>query len=135
MKRRNFSEKTIRDRLEYCGWQCETMLENGERCKVIVNKGRFHADHNISDRLGGKPTFENCRIRCVPCHAEKTAHEAPQFAKMRRIEKKDLRAKQEIRKPQIQNRGFTPSAKQLSRETRMKDRIQLPPRRSIYVDE
>jgi 5-methylcytosine-specific restriction protein A len=90
MTRKNFTLTTIKQRLEHCKWQCE-WTEDGKRCSTIVTKGRFEADHHLEDRLGGKPTFENCKILCTDHHKIKTAQNSGLIAKVRRQEAKDLR--------------------------------------------
>ena len=95
--RKNFPLSTIKARLDHAGWQCELIIEEeGKercRCPAIVSKGKFQADHHLEDFLGGKPTFENCRILCIEHHAEKTARNAAMIAKVRRQEAKDMRVK------------------------------------------
>jgi HNH endonuclease len=93
MTRKNFTLTTIKERLEHCGWQCEAKLEDGARCPAIVSKGKFECHHFLEDYLGGKPTFENARIYCKPCHAAVTSKQAPVLAKVRRQEAKDMRVK------------------------------------------
>ena len=88
MPRRNFNPKIILDRRDHCGDRCEGTLENGERCNVPIARGRFHADHNTPDQMGGEPTFENCRILCLPCHAAKTALDQGNIARAKRVEAK-----------------------------------------------
>jgi len=106
MPRQNFSLKTIKERLAYCGWQCEGKLEDGSRCLTTVSKGRFQCDHHLADNLGGKPVFENARILCIPCHKAKTAQDMKIIAKSKRVEAKELRV---IRpKGQIRSPGFAP---------------------------
>lgn len=48
-------------------------------------------DHDIPDGLGGKPTLDNCVVRCPPCHLVKTTtRDVPAIAKAKRIEAKRL---------------------------------------------
>lgn len=91
--RRNFSLATIKARLEFAGWQCEGRLEDGSRCKTIVQKGRFRCDHVIPDRMGGKPTFENAQILCLLCDGIKTPADLTRIGKLRRQEAADFRVK------------------------------------------
>jgi HNH endonuclease len=129
-KRNEFSEATIRDRLEHCGWQCEHKLEDGKRCCAPVQKGRFVADHHLPDRMGGKNTFENCRILCIQCNAIKTAIDQGKIGHQRRVEKKDLRAKQATDiGPKIKSRGFDKSV----REKRGVDKSSLAPLARIDI--
>lgn len=48
-------------------------------------------DHDIPDGLGGKPTLDNCVVRCPSCHLGKTTtRDVPAIAKAKRIEAKRL---------------------------------------------
>jgi hypothetical protein len=85
-KRKNFSAATIKQRLAHAGFQCEGILADGSRCLVKAEPGRFHGDHDNPDGLTGEPTFENCRILCLACHAKKTAIDVAQIAKAKRRE-------------------------------------------------
>ncbi len=97
--RRNFSLRTIKARLEYCGWQCEGILPGGQRCPTIVTKGRFRCDHVIPDRLNGEPIFENAQILCLQCDAVKTPRDLVRIGKARRQEIGDYRAKTPTQRP------------------------------------
>ncbi len=97
--RRNFSLRTIKARLEYCGWQCEGKLPGGQRCPTIVTKGRFRCDHVIPDRLGGKPTFDNAQILFLQCDGLKTPRDLAQIGKARRQETADYRVKPYSQRP------------------------------------
>lgn len=132
-KRNEFSEATIRDRLEYCGWRCEHKLESGMVCNAPVQKGRFIADHHLPDRMGGKPTLENCRILCLPCNAVKTAIDQGNIGHQRRVEKKDLRAKRTTDRPAPKLQG--PQFAKPIREKRGVDKSGLKPlpRRNIFT--
>jgi 5-methylcytosine-specific restriction endonuclease McrA len=79
---------------------------------------RWHYDHEIPDGLGGEPTLENCKLLCLPCHAEKTAKDVADIAEAKRREANHLgvrkeptlkSAKREKAKPQ--NNASRPIAK------------------------
>lgn len=50
----------------------------------------FEIDHIIPDRLNGKPTLDNARVLCRPCHVEKTALDRQNIAKNNRLEERNL---------------------------------------------
>jgi hypothetical protein len=88
--RQNFPKKVLRDRLDYVnanGGLCEGGC--GRKLSAVKRKA---GDHHLPDWLGGKPTFENCRILCddgpKSCHAIKTAKEATDRAKSNRVRDK-----------------------------------------------
>ncbi len=110
-KRSNFTANTIARRLDHCNGQCEGALDGGARCPTMVVKGRFAADHDLPDFMGGKNDLENCRILCDPCHTEKTKADQAKIGKLRRVAKADVRVKQDTDKPKMQSRGFEMSEK------------------------
>ena len=67
-----------------------------EQCNINLRLKPMHFDHEIADDLGGKPTIENTRLLCLPCHKEKTRKDdMPLIAKGRRIRERNAG----IRKP------------------------------------
>jgi 5-methylcytosine-specific restriction protein A len=85
--RLEFSRKTKRDRFAHCAGKCEG-------CGVRLQVGRFHYDHDVpTGWMSGDNSFDNCRVLCQPCHADKTSAEAPQKAKSDRIRDKWIGAK------------------------------------------
>lgn len=118
MTRRNFSKAVIVARFKHCNGACE-------RCGVILKPGGYHCDHDNPDGLTGEPTFENARILCKPCHAEKTKIDVADIAKAKRREAKHIGAVRP--KGKIAQRGFEKSGK-----PRIERRV-LPPRQ-IYED-
>ena len=89
MSRKEFSAATVKARLEHCGMQCEHEIA-GVRCKTIVRRGHFHADHDTPDQMGGKPVFANLRILCIPCHKQKTVLDLGDIARAKRQEAAEL---------------------------------------------
>ena len=85
MTRKNFKASVIVARFKHCKGCCET-------CGIVLKPGAYHADHNNPDGLTGEPTFDNCRILCRPCHAEKTKTDVGHIAKAKRREIKDIGA-------------------------------------------
>lgn len=76
--RSEFSDATKAERKAYAGNRCEA-------CETDLAGKKAEYDHLIPDRLGGKPTFANCRVLCETCHAKKTGTEdIPRIAKMKR---------------------------------------------------
>jgi 5-methylcytosine-specific restriction enzyme A len=103
--RQEFSRKVKRERLDYVkAKNPEHPFGRCEGCGVVLQRGRYHADHHLPDWMGGKPTFENCRILCVVCHEVKTSEEATVRAKSNRIRDKWNGVMQARTK--IHSRGF-----------------------------
>ena len=69
MARKEFSQTVRKARLEHAAGKCEG-------CKRPLQQNRYQFDHHVPDGLGGKPTFDNCRVLCsgskTSCHAIKT---------------------------------------------------------------
>lgn len=86
MPRKNFKRSIIVARYKHCGGRCEGILESGARCYAVVKPGAYECDHDDPDGLTGEPTFENARILCIPCHAEKTKVDVAAIAKAKRRE-------------------------------------------------
>ena len=111
-RRKNFTKRTIAERYLFAGGHCET-------CGVAVKAGQYHADHLTPDGLTGEPTFENCRIVCEPCHAEKTKQDVANIAEAVRREAihtgADRVAKRQSGAPKIQSRGFAKKSRDSSK--------------------
>lgn len=83
-------------------------------------------DHVLPRNWGGQTTVENGELLCKPCHTEKSRTEAPDHARIRRLEDIEVNG----RPPgQIQSRGFekpkhkpTWPSRPFSRATRRTDR-------------
>lgn len=83
MPRMNFPKSVILERFAMCGGKCE-------ECERKLFGGDYHADHDLPDRMGGKPVLSNARILCLDCHDRKTRTvDAPRIAKTRRMEWKN----------------------------------------------
>jgi 5-methylcytosine-specific restriction enzyme A len=101
MSRTEFSMAVRRAALERCNWHCEGTLSAGHPCKVPLQRGRFHFDHDLPDWMGGTPTLDNCVVLCIPCHTEKTGkRDIPTIAKTKRI----IDRENGIRKPRTMTR-------------------------------
>lgn len=124
MTRKNFSKAIIVARFKHCNGACE-------KCGVILKPGGYHCDHDNPDGLTGKPTFENARILCLRCHAEKTKNDVANIAKAKRREAKHIGAVSP--KGSIENRGFPPTDKQPKNGAIKIEKTPLPPRR-MYED-
>lgn len=127
-KRRNFTAAVILARLEHAAFQCEAMLADGSRCPAKLERGRYHADHDIPDQMGGEPSIENCRVLCILCHKAKTAVDVASIAKAKRVEAKHQGLRKQVR-PTVQIRSApmptTPKAAGRAERGRKQS---LPPR-------
>ncbi len=117
MARRNFTKAIMVQRIkaatrdgrvycDLCGLPCD----------------KWQIDHIRADGLLGEPTFENSRLLCLPCHAEKTKDDVARIAKAKRVEAKHLGAV--VPKQKIKSRGFVKKEK--------KEKMPLPPRRGMF---
>jgi hypothetical protein len=76
---------------------------------MFVKRKDANFDHDQPVGLGGKPTFENCRLMCVAHHAEKTrTKDMPIIRKADRQAKAHAGLKRVTAK--IANRGFSKAA-------------------------
>jgi|WetSurMetagenome_2_1015567.scaffolds.fasta_scaffold01778_14 5-methylcytosine-specific restriction enzyme A len=116
MTRKNFKTSVIVARFKHCAGRCEA-------CGIVLKPGGYHADHDNPDGLTGEPTFNNCKILCLPCHTIKTKGDVAAIAKAKRREAKDVGATRP--KQTLQSRGFEPSRKRKENPT------QLPARKSV----
>jgi 5-methylcytosine-specific restriction protein A len=121
--RRNFSKATQVARFKQCGGRCEGTLANGKRCNALLMPGCFQADHDNPDGLTGEPTFENCRMLCSRCHAEKTLKDVAAIAKAKRLEARHIGV--EIPKKKITSPPKLDKPKP--------DKLDMPPRRPLFV--
>jgi len=78
MSRREFSAKVKAAAFERAAGHCEG-------CGGFLYPGKFRYDHDLPDWLGGEPTLENCRVKCVGCDAPKTAADQTRIAKTKRL--------------------------------------------------
>jgi hypothetical protein len=125
MARKNFKRSVIVARYKHCGSRCEGVLESGLRCYAVVKPGAYECDHDDPDGLTGEPTFENARILCIPCHAEKTKVDVPAIAKAKRREADHVGAFIPPKRP-IPSRPFPKRSKKLRIE------LALLRKREIY---
>jgi hypothetical protein len=99
-----------------------------EGCGVMMKPGQFAFDHDDPDGLMGEPTFDNCRVLCVSgedsCHGRKTKLDQADIARAKRREAAALGAKPAPRQ-KIAQRGKPAKAP--------RDRLEMPPRRNLYV--
>ena len=117
MARRNFTKAIIVARIKAATKDGVTYCDG---CGLPCRK--WEIDHIRADALLGDPTFENSRLLCLPCHGEKTKDDVKRISKAKRVEAKHLGAVQP--KGKIQSRGFPKKER--------KEKIPLPPRRSIF---
>lgn len=117
MTRKNFSKAIIVARIKHATKDGVIYCEKcGLPCK------RFDIDHDNPDGLTGEPTFENARLLCEPCHAEKTKKDVAAIAKAKRREARHVGAVRP--KGQIRSAGFPPKPDNPDRITK----TALPPR-------
>jgi 5-methylcytosine-specific restriction enzyme A len=109
-------KRTTRNGVTYC-----------EGCGLPAR--RWHYDHIIPDGLGGKPTVENCKLLCLPCHATKTAQDVADIAKAKRREAAHIGIRKE---PTLNGAKFMPAPPQ--RKASRPLAKQSPPRRGLYED-
>ena len=127
-KRRNFTAAVILARLEQSGFQCEATLADGARCSAKLERGRYHADHDIPDQMGGEPTIENCRVLCLLCHKAKTTIDVAAIAKAKRVEAKHQGIRKQVRPPTpIRSAPFSTTPK-AARRAEAGRKTSLPPR-------
>lgn len=82
--RREFSKKVKAAAFLRANGHCE-------ECGAVLRPGKFAYDHHNPDGLTGKPTLENCRVLCTPCHSEKThKRDRPRIRKAQRREEKHV---------------------------------------------
>ena len=123
MARRNFTKAIIVQRIKAatregvvycdgCGLPCR---------KWEIDHIKADAMHVEEDK-DASATFDNSRLLCIPCHAEKTKVDVKTIAKSKRVEAKHLGAK--VAKTKIKSRGFAKKEK--------KEKIPLPPRRGMF---
>lgn len=89
---------------------------------------RFHVDHHNPDGLTGKPTFNNARILCEPCHKIKTAADVGNIARAKRREAKNIGAT--TPKAKIESAGFPAKPEKETKRAKL-DTLE---RRSLYKD-
>ncbi len=117
MARRNFTKAVMVQRIKAATVNGQVFCES---CGALCVK--FEIDHIRPDGLLGEPTFENSRLLCVPCHAEKTKDDVAMIARAKRIEAKHLGAVKP--KGTIKSRGFDKKPK--------KEKLPLPPKRLMF---
>lgn len=131
MTRLNFTLSIKKQRLTYATG--EDGLVHCEYCGVVLKRGQWEFHHHLADWLGGKPTFENCRvIGNICCHPAETSKDKTLSAKSDRVQAANLGTKAAPIRP-IQNRGFSKSEKQAKREAGAKDKLPIPQRREGYI--
>lgn len=103
---------------------------NGQ-CQICTRKMAAgdikHYDHIIPLADGGKHSEANLQIACIACHADKTAGEATDRAKVRSKAKAILGIKRPAGK--IKSPGFPTTEKAESRSSKA-----MPPRRALYIE-
>jgi 5-methylcytosine-specific restriction protein A len=117
-KGKEFSPATKVKAYERSGGKCES-------CGVSLKLGKINYDHAIAIGLGGDNSLANCVVLCLPCHGEKTHGQDNPI-----MRKADAQHKAEI--------GATRAKRQIANrrkpERPPRDKLELPPRRPMFVD-
>ncbi len=126
MARQEFTKQVRAARLLHATVNGVTYCEG---CGAVVKSGEYDYDHAIADGLGGRATFENCRVLCRRvCHSAKSKIDDEAIARAKRQQEAHLGIRNEPAR-KIESRGFPKKAKRQPRPS-------LPPRQ-LYrpVDE
>jgi 5-methylcytosine-specific restriction protein A len=91
--RMNFPGKVREAALERAQARCEHVDADGNRCPCALHPGYYDFAHILADRMGGRPTLDNCGVWCRACHRAETAREAAAIARQRRVEKREAGTK------------------------------------------
>ena len=89
-RRTNFSKAVREAALERADGRCEHIDEVGNRCPCALQDHYYQFAHVIADGIGGRPTLENCRVWCTPCHRGEFARDIAVIAQTRRLEKQRI---------------------------------------------
>ena len=111
-------KRTTRDSVVYC-----------EECGCPAKT--FEIDHINADGLTGKPTIENARLLCTPCHRSKTKADVAAIAKAKRREARHLGAS----KPKGNIRGPSFAKPEPQRKaSKPVEKFNSLPRRAMFKD-
>lgn len=86
--RMNFPGRVREAALERAEGRCEHVDAEGNRCPCALRPGYYDFAHILADRMGGRPTLDNCGVWCRDCHRAETSREAAAIARQRRVEKR-----------------------------------------------
>lgn len=115
MSRKKFSKKDLRELLQKFNEKCRMC-----QCDIDGASG-LEWDHRIPLAIGGDDALDNLEPLCIRCHRTKTKGDQATIAKTRRQRDRN----QGIRKP-------TRKIQYLKAEKPVRDRLPIPPRRSVY---
>lgn len=87
--RMNFPGEVREAALKRAEGRCEHVDAEGNRCPCRLQKHYYDFAHIVPDRMGGRPTLDNCGVWCRPCHRGEYAADAAKIAQQRRIEKRE----------------------------------------------
>lgn len=117
-KRLEFTSATKRKAYELRGGKCPGLIELKIKCGRDLSEG-VEYDHIKRCEIEPDNSLENCRPLCkAACHKIKTAMDAKQAAKGRRLRGEN----KPKRKAKIQSRGF-PSKQERERAKEWKQRV------------
>lgn len=91
--RMNFPGRVREAALDRAEGRCEHVDADGSRCPCALRPRFYEFAHLIADRMGGRPTLDNCAVWCRDCHRAETAREAAAIARQRRVEKREAGTK------------------------------------------
>jgi 5-methylcytosine-specific restriction protein A len=123
MTRRNFTKAVMVARIKASTVDGKIFCN---ACGALCKK--FEIDHILADGMhtdedkDKSNSFENSRLLCIPCHAEKTKKDVANIARAKRVEFKHLGGK--MSKKTIQSRGFP--------KKEHKEKLPLPPRKNLF---
>lgn len=92
-----------------------------EKCGALAK--RFQIDHMIADAHGGKPVIENAELICEDCYSVKNPKDTTIAAKLKRVEARHIGA--------VKPKGAIANRPKEAKPPR--DKLPIPPRRSIYA--
>jgi len=114
-RRDEFSNKTKDQAATRANGHCEL-------CRLPFNGRRPEFDHILPAEYGGLATLANCQVLCAPCHAKKTKEDVRGMRKADRQRKASVGAAREKQ----------PIPKRPKDEKPKRDKLDMPPRRSLY---
>jgi len=106
--RMNFPGRVREAALERAQARCEHVDTEGNRCPCALHPGHYEFAHIVADRMGGRPTLDNCAVWCTPCHRAAYAADAAKIARQRRLEKRE-RGTQAPSRPMVGSTFFRTS--------------------------
>ena len=85
-QRHEFPVAVREDALTRAAGRCEKVDAAGVRCPCRLQRHYYQFVHVIADALGGRPTLDNCRVWCTPCHRADFLRDMAVIAQTKRLE-------------------------------------------------